>query len=93
MHVDSRSATASGDAQILHAPKNAPEGAVDSNTRVNMIGAPATAQDGRQLEDEVPESPLATSGATHFQAPQVSMLGTQNQTYLNRTYDEYQEQE
>ena len=78
---------------MVHTPTNAAEEAMESNTRVNMSGAPTAAQDDRQLEGEIPESPFAASGATHFQAPQVSMLGTQNQTYLNRTYDEYQEQE
>jgi len=78
---------------MSHAPANAAEEAVDSNARANMSRIPTAAQDDRRLEAEVEESPFATTGATHFQAPQVSMLGNQNQTYLNRTYDEYQEQE
>jgi hypothetical protein len=49
------------------------------------------AQGDRQLEVEVDEYFSATAGFTHFQAPKVSMLGNQNQTYLNRTYDEFHE--
>jgi len=93
LELDSESATASGVALLSRTPVNAAVGAVDSNSRANMRAGPVSAQDHRRQEVEVKGAPFATAGGTHFQAPQVSMLGNQNQTYLNRTYEEYQEQE
>ena len=78
---------------MSHTPTNAVKEAADANARAHASGVPLAAQVGRHMEAKVEESPFATSGAANFQAPQASMLGNQNQTYLNRTYDEYQEQE